>query len=259
MKSYDRMHHKHNTDSAFKWYVNGMGVEALASIFSTTQIDSKAYCALAELGHQIQTQVIFYLDRQLECNHNSAYVFYDSPWFLMSRIESTFWGMNTDIVSVGIGIWNRPGTNGKTAETCTKQEIADECRVQLAQAGIVLPEDCHWDMWDDFETIEMEGEKVLYTTEPKFSNNVGTLALRPHVRDKYLTNLVHATAYARTGMNIFNMESAVEAAIASVAVIRDKNEQNALTKHNPNLFWRCVRAMDRVAYAISGSCSRREE
>ena len=49
------------------------------------------------------------------------------------------------------------------------------------------------------------------TYEPKFSNNVGTLATRPHTRTE-IDNMFFATAYTHHSGHIFNMEGACESA-----------------------------------------------
>ena len=50
----------------------------------------------------------------------------------------------------------------------------------------------------------------MTTYEPKFSNNVGTLPLRPSIEEATLRNLVHGGAYARTDCNTHHMEAAAE-------------------------------------------------
>jgi len=47
---------------------------------------------------------------------------------------------------------------------------------------------------------------MMKTTEPKFSNNAKTYALRPSFRT-HISNLFISTAYCREGIDIFSMES----------------------------------------------------
>jgi uncharacterized protein with NAD-binding domain and iron-sulfur cluster len=96
------------------------------------------------------------------------------------------------------------------------------------------------DVWDSFQFNE-DTEKIE-TFEPKFSNNVGVLALRPKTKDESITNLLHATAYTRTNANIFNMESACEAGCRAAYEIN--NGLNYVkTRDNPSTFFKFIQSL----------------
>ena len=73
--------------------------------------------------------------------------------FLMARHEGTFWKLdNEDYLSVGIGIWNQPGFNGKCAIECSREELALECWNQLQRCDnnlfSTMP---NWNIWHSFQ------------------------------------------------------------------------------------------------------------
>lgn len=207
-------------------FINGLPVEVLGQLIPT-------YQQLATNSIQLQTQVLYFIDKKLKTNGPAIFIFPDTPWCLMVRSEGQVWSDPTvkedsidtdfeyeDILSTGIGIWSRKGLNGKTANQCTWDEIKEECWNQLKQSKTLFEKvkttDNHTfndvnivctSVWDSY--IFDKGE--MKTWEPKFSNNINTLTLRPQVDDNYLKNLKHATGYTRTNANIFNMESACEA------------------------------------------------
>ena len=224
-------------------FVNGLPTESLAHL-----IKRDSFIKLARLGHQIQTQVLYYLDFRIPQDKNTAYIFSDSPWFLMARHEGSFWDLqNYDLLSCGIGIMDVPGLNGKMAIECTREELAQECWDQMTQYPPEnfpkkLPE---WNIWKSFKFT------LLGTHEPKFSNNKGTLQLRPNSKDDEIVNLYHATSYTRTNVNIFNMESGVEAGVRVAAKLGGKEAVIPCSK--PSFLLRCLRKIDKVWFRIQKS------
>ena len=192
-------------------YVNALSVESFADLIGQSKI-----IKLSQLGHQIQTQVMFEFEQNIPFTDElgTVLIHYDSPWFLMTRAEETFWNLrnkNISIWSVGIGMWDVPGYNKKCAIHCAPQEIAKECWRQMKQnKQLDLPEwndDIQWNMWYSFQWDNKL--KELTTWEPKWSNSSGTLKLRPHSKDEIL-NLYNATAYTLNDTITFNMEGAAE-------------------------------------------------
>lgn len=230
-------------------FVNAMGCEQLAKIYPEspeTVIVKNKYEKLAALGHQIQAQILFYINRRTFTDHKPTIaIFPDSPWFLMTRLEANLWETkDCDLLSTGIGIWDRPGLiYAKTALECTPKELAEECWYQITESKhnmlweTQMPE---WDLWHNVYS----DEKGIDTSEPKFSNNVGTLELRPQCADTYFTNLYHATAYTRTNMNVYNMESASEAGVNAALRIRGET----VLSRKPSYFTRFMRFLDRLLW-----------
>jgi NAD(P)-binding Rossmann-like domain len=190
-------------------YINSMDCGSLAQLIPTIK-----NLALPTAGEQLQAQVLFYLDEPLSCASGTIVIFPDSPWFLMTRVESSLWEIDHELLSTGIGIWNRVGNNGKLALECTREELAQECWTQMvnSQTNLQLPATMpEWDIWYTFQYNEAKGE--LMSRDLKFSNNINTLALRPNYKDSDISNLYHANAYTRTEMNVYNMGAAAESGV----------------------------------------------
>ncbi len=101
-----------------------------------------------------------------------------------------------------------------------------------------------WDIWDEFQFCPNRNEIV--TDEPKFSNNVKTLPLRPNFRDK-LNNFYHANSYTRTITNTFNMESGAEAGVKVANII---NNSYVPEKIKISPFIRFCRWCDKIIFRI---------
>jgi uncharacterized protein with NAD-binding domain and iron-sulfur cluster len=207
-------------------FINAMDVKNLAKIYPIIDIIDTSYMELYLKSRQIQTQVLFYLPYRLQKDATpTILILHDSPWFLMIRIEGDLWELpDRDLLSCGIGIWDKPGLNDKCAINCTREEIAEECWRQINRANhklnISLNKMPKWDIWKSFVFNNSIG--ALDTHEPKFSNNINTLHLRPTFRDKRIKNLYHATAYTKNDTNIYNMESAAESGTMVAKLIIEK-------------------------------------
>lgn len=198
-------------------YINGLSVESFAKLINRPSI-----LKLAELGYQIQPQVLYRFDSPSTEQRGTVVIHYDVPWFMITRIENTFWEphyhMDKAYWAVGIGIWDVPGFNGKTAHECTELELAEECWAQIKKDKTLdIPEfkDCEWFIWDSF--YYKNGK--IQTYEPKWSNSVGTLELRPPIKDP-IDNLYNATAYSKNKTTIFNMEGATESGKLAASLIK---------------------------------------
>jgi len=210
---------------------------------------------LADQSRQIQTQVLVYLDKRLKCEKPTIIVLPDTEWFLMVRVEGYLWKneiyMNTnilnsndekriikDILSIGIGIFSREGKYSKKAAIkCSIDEIKEECIAQLCKYE-KLWEKLKFDDGSDFnreniitsniwKTFKTNESGILTTREPKFSNNVYTLALRPQERMfKEVNFMLNATSYCDTETHIFNMESGIEAGMrAANEVLKSEGKE----------------------------------
>lgn len=191
---------------------------------------------MVKFGRQIQCHVLYRIPAKLQLQGPCIIVLPDTEWCIMVRVESSIWRgewelTDKDLLCTGVGIWHRIGTNGKTAEECTREEIAEEVWKQIHKNdGLVgsvalsngqslssLSEIPEWDIWKSY--VYNNVGKGIDTYEPKFSNSVDTLERRPEVRDNTYSILYHATAYARTEMNVFCMESAAEAGVKAARFI----------------------------------------
>lgn len=222
------------------YYVCALSVEGAAALVTDTprlaerDAGLRALPLLAQRGHQIMLSVQFYLDRRVDV---AGYPFAvhglylpDSPWAIMIQTQAGAWeghvdlasrsgGRVRDVWSVGICVVDRPGLQVEKAFVdCTPEEVEREAWAQvLACQGLLAvarPEGggtlrdvrvVGFHMWDSF--ARRDGR--LQSWEPRFTNNVGTLRLRPDVRTAF-DNLLLAGAYTRTGMEIYCMEGACE-------------------------------------------------
>lgn len=242
------------------YFINATGVESLADLYPkdvdircNANIETKhKYELLSKQGHQIQTQVTFYLPWRIQPIRTtpSAIILHESPWFIMVRIEGEFWDtIDYDILSTGIGMWDVPGSTGKTALQCNRNELATECWYQICNSkhnlklSNKLPK---WHIWDSFQFSEET--QCMSTWEPKFSNSVDTLSLRPNLLDSNISNLYHATAYTRSENNTFNMESAAEAGVNVANLIHGLPIKTYKIK--PNWFTRFIRWIDSLIFKL---------
>lgn len=236
-------------------FVNAMDTKNIAKLYPINEEGTNDFTILHNISSQIQTQVLYYLPYRLQPIGTSptVLIFPDSLWFLMIRIEGDIWETdNCDLLSCGIGIFDVHGLNGKTASTCTREELAIECWNQICKSkhnlklSQTLPK---WDIWNSFDFNE-ETYK-LDTYEPKFSNNVNTWHLRPDFNDKNIKNLYHATSYAKTFTNIYNMEGAAEAGFKTAKLIIAKYDDEPAPiykKDNPSWFFRWMQYVDKILF-----------
>jgi len=237
------------------YVINALSIEGIARIYPLPHSRLRL-SRLASLSHQIQTQVLFYFKKRLPIKDTTVFVFPDTPWFLMARHEGSFWDLSCgDYLSCGIGIWDVVGLYGKTALECTRNELVRECwdQMQMDSTMNELPIPVIYtksDIWSEF--VYDHKTMKLTTSQPKFSNNVGTYKYRPNVYDDHLSNLFHATAYTKTYQHVFNMESAVEAGVrAANQLLPEKGKpQNVIVVPTPpsnsTRMWRSIRLASRT-------------
>ncbi len=236
-------------------YINSLSVESWAKILPEGLLKDK-YSELALRGHQIQTQVLYFLPSPLILKAPAIIVLPDTEWCIMIRPESNLWGIDQELLSTGIGIWDRVGRSGKIAEECTREEIAEEVWRQVTNSkGLMkylkfkdgetladikkLP---LWNIWSSYKFNKETGK--MDTWEPKFSNSVKTWNLRPDINGEY-PNLLHANAYVKTEMNIFCMESAAEAGRRAARKIMEGTSENDYPKDNFHWMWRVIKSIDK--------------
>jgi hypothetical protein len=260
----------------------------IESSFSATETFMKSsalateqmrFAELAMRGHQIQTQVLYYIPHRVEMDSDelstgTVVIFHDTPWFLMIRIEGGLWDLpdyhdedgndianinEYDLLSTGIGMWDVPGLFGKTAVQCTREELAAECwaQIQSTQHNFnfddFIPK---WDIWNSFQFDEKK--RKINTWEPKWSNSAYTLNLRPTPKDKNITNLYHCGAIFKgpdeiTNKNVFNMEGACFSAKVTTDIIHfGEIKDPVLLKgyESPNVFVKICRFFDKFVYKI---------
>ena len=249
----------------YDMYVNSMDVQSFGNVLCNMNSLRDNMLELNRRSYQIQPQIVFHLREKVHFGEPTIMMLFDTPWALMYRPEGPLWDIPLgkeptapgELLSVGIGVWHRKGLlYNKTARECTEQEIASEVWEQLKSSrghlrhfktdtGKTMDDIAYdsYNIWPSFSYSTQRGG--LDTWEPKFSNNVGTVALRPRTMESSLFNLVHANAYTRTDSNLYNMNSAAEAGVRAANYIMGKEAKADYEKYpTPNRFWSFCHKMD---------------
>ena len=255
-----------NQNLQYDFYVNSLDVKSFGNILCDMNSLKDNMLELSKQSYQIQPQVLFQVCDKIHFGEPTVVMLFDTPWGIMYRPEGPLWDIPLgqgaarpgDLLSVGIGVWHRKGLlYNKTAYECTEQEIVQEVWEQMksscghmkhfkTDAGKTMDEIKYtsYNIWPSFSFSAQRGG--LDTWEPKFSNNISTLALRPCTIEPSLTNLVHANAYTKTDNNLYNMDSAAEAGVRAANYILQKRARADYEKYiSPNRFWSFIHKIDR--------------
>lgn len=232
-------------------YILSVPIEELSRLFP----NNNNLSLLKNLASQVQFTVQIYFNRNSldqfcnsECN---AFLVVGSLWDLIVLIYPDSFGTSTIGWSVAVCTANVKGHNGKTAMECEWTELIDEIWTQLRSCeklGNILPSD-HTKVVKKWTNLWEIGEggylaQHILKTEPKFSNNVGTLQLRPSF--KISDNTYISTAYIKETIDIFSMEAATIAG-KTVANDIDSRVPVPIRTKRPGRF-QLFRAIDRVMY-----------
>ncbi len=175
-----------------------------------------------------------YIKRDIPIVNGHA-IYVDSPWAITSISQKQFWP-NTDlsqygdgtvqgIISVDISDWQTPGSNGKTADECTPEEIKDEVLHQIMESlnidgKVILSKDdvIDWFLDPDIRPRLRKDLDLYNDAEPLMVAEVNTWHLRPDAHTR-IPNLFLAADYIRTNTQLATMEAANEAARRAVNAI----------------------------------------
>ena len=176
----------------------------------------------------------FYLRRDLPIAHGHV-IHIDSEWALTSVSQIQFWrSMSPDqfgdsdvrgVLSVDISNWDAPGSDGRSAMQCSREEVMREVWAQLKRSvnidrELLRDEDLHsWYLDPDIQPSG-NGSGLLTNAEPLLVNLVNTWALRPEATTR-IPNLFLASDYVRTYTDLATMEGANEAARRAVNGLLD--------------------------------------
>ncbi|MDM0069142.1 FAD-dependent oxidoreductase [Variovorax sp. J31P207] len=178
--------------------------------------------------------VQYYLYRDVPEVHGHV-IHIDSEWALTSISQFPFWrsvvptmlacGEVKDIISVDVSDWTAPGSDGRPAMQCSRDEVARETWRQLkrslnATQEILRDEDLHSWFLDSDTAPDPTRPGFLANAEPLLVNLVNTWALRPEAATG-LSNLFLASDYVRTHTDLATMEGANEAARRAVNALLD--------------------------------------
>ena len=176
----------------------------------------------------------FYLRRDVPIAHGHV-IHIDSHWALTSVSQIQFWrSFSPDqfgdsnvrgVLSVDISNWDSPGSDGRTAMECSREEVMREVWSQLKRSlnveqELLRDEDLlSWYLDPDIQKSG-NGSGLLTNAEPLLVNLVDTWALRPEATTR-IPNLFLASDYVRTYTDLATMEGANEAARRAVNGLLD--------------------------------------
>lgn len=189
--------------------------------------------ALPRLKTDWMNGAMFYLDVDKPLIPGHA-IFIDSAWSLTAISQAQFWrdfdwtkrgdGRVEGILSVEFSAWEQPGSNGRKANSCTREQIRDEVWKQLTD---------HIDdgSLDDANVLDFFLDPAIdipdppsavdtKNHEPLLINTKGSWADRPDAVTA-IPNLFLAADFVRTYTDLATMEAANEAARRAVNGILD--------------------------------------
>ena len=159
----------------------------------------------------------------------------DTEWALTSISQLQFWRNvppelfgDSDVhgvISVDVSDWTAPGSNGRPAMQCSREEVVRETWNQLKRSinvgrELLRDEDLHsWFLDPDIDS-DPARPGFLQNSEPLLVNLVDTWALRPEATTA-IPNLFLASDYVRTHTDLATMEGANEAARRAVNGLLD--------------------------------------
>lgn len=226
------------------WYVAAMPAEQM------TRLVTDAMTAVApELGRiaNLRTDwmngIQFFLDRPLPVPVKGHVAFLDTPWALTAIEQGVFWrkdiassygdGSVRDILSVDISDFFTPGiVYDRPASQCTPQEIATEVWAQMKRSlnsrqQTMLRDDMlvRWFLDPAIHYPQGPGGPAA-NREPLLINIAGSWADRPEASTS-IPNLMLASDYVRTNIDLATMEGANEAGRAAANAILARSGSTA--------------------------------
>ena len=219
------------------YYVAAIPLERIAPLINERMLAiDPALGNLSTLAPNVEWMngLQFYLRRDLPIAHGHV-IHIDSEWALTSVSQIQFWrSMSPDqfgdsdvrgVLSVDISNWDAPGSNGRSAMQCSREEVMREVWAQLKRSinidrELLRDEDLHsWYLDPDIQPSG-NGSGLLTNAEPLLVNLVNTWALRPEATTR-IPNLFLASDYVRTYTDLATMEGANEAARRAVNGLLD--------------------------------------
>ncbi len=219
------------------YYIAALPVEKMAPLVSAdmraadpTLRNLSALASNVEWMNGIQ----FYLHRNLPTAHGHV-IHIDTEWALTSISQLQFWRdappefLNDSevhsVLSVDVSDWTAPGSTGRAAIDCSREEVVRETWSQLKRSmnsgeELLREEDLHSWFLDPDITNDPTRPARLANGEPLLVNLTDTWALRPEAATG-VPNLFLASDYVRTYTDLATMEGANEAARRAVNGVLD--------------------------------------
>jgi uncharacterized protein with NAD-binding domain and iron-sulfur cluster len=213
-------------------YVLATPVERAAELVSAEMIHADGTLGdLKTLARSVSWMngIQYYLNEDVQLNAGHI-ICSDSEWAITVISQVQFWGdydLSTrfngkvkGVLSVDISDWLYTRYNGRLAEDCDAQTVADLVWEQMEKSlnvngATVLRKDMieHWYLDRDIRWIPIDRRET--DKEPLLVNTVNSWALRPEAVTR-IPNLFLASDYVRTNTDLATMEGANEAARRAV-------------------------------------------
>lgn len=247
-------------------YVLSLPIEEVAKYSYIKSLNNTP--KLRDLCGQMQLSFQVYFDRPIRLAKDNSYLLVGSPWDIIILSYDTIYN-NTKLcnnIKKAKGGWSVaactayiPGiVYNKPMNECTYEEIIHELWTQMTKNKLfqeVIYKANNFELTDDmvvkwspmWPTFHSSDTGKLYTSEPKFTNNTGSLKLRPSYKTS-INNLYLATGYVKETIDIFSMEAAC---IAGKQVAHSINNESTkpIILPRPYIF-APLRAIDKISYAL---------
>ena len=219
------------------YYLAAMPIERVVPLVNDRMVIADPKLAnLRALAPNVEWMngVQFYIRNNLPLAHGHV-IHIDTEWALTSVSQIQFWrGMSADqfgegevrgVLSVDVSDWQAPGSGGRPAIQCSREEVVREVWKQLKRSinvdrELLRDEDLHsWFLDPDIQS-DPSRPQFLQNAEPLLVNLVDTWTLRPEAITA-IPNLFLASDYVRTSTDLATMEGANEAARRAVNGLLD--------------------------------------
>ena len=176
----------------------------------------------------------FYLRRDLPIAHGHV-IHIDTEWALTSVSQIQFWRSMSPaefgdsdvrgVLSVDVSDWEDPGSLGRPAMECSREEVMREVWKQIKRSinfdrELLRDEDLHSWFLDPDIHADRAHPRFLHNAEPLLVNLIDTWKLRPEATTA-IPNFFLASDYVRTHTDLATMEGANEAARRAVNGLLD--------------------------------------
>lgn len=255
------------------YYVFALPVEIFSVIINKTPSLNKYQLTkinkLANTCLHIQLSFQIYFDRPISLGgNNNAFLIIDSPWDLIllqydkiyidklcKNLPEVLGGWSCTVCTSYINgiVFNKPFCE------CTYDEAIIEIWTQIIKSKQLLDLIKKYNNFDLNESMIIKWTNYwptynynkkngrLETSEPKFTNNIGSYELRPSFRT-HIDNLFISTAYVKDGIDIFSMESASKVGKYVANAIDQRSPLPYI--HSRPIIFAPYRALDNILYHL---------
>ncbi|HYC26333.1 MAG TPA: polyprenyl synthetase family protein, partial [Roseiarcus sp.] len=219
------------------FYLAALPIERIAPMVDDVLLSADpALAGLKTLSTNVawMNGVQFYLRRPLPTARGHV-IHIDTEWALTSISQLQFWrdlgpeqfgdSYVSGVLSVDVSDWTAPGSDGRPAMACSREEAVRETWRQLKRSmnfeqDVLRDEDLHSWFLDPDIAADPARRGLLQNSEPLLVNLVNTWSLRPEAATA-IPNLFLASDYVRTHTDLATMEGANEAARRAVNGVLD--------------------------------------